>query len=75
MQYDKQLIDTARHYFPVVYVDQDTGTAYKGTSGYTGDRVRIYTTDWEYEEADILKTNAELAAYIAEYEEMIGGEY
>lgn len=59
MFFDKSLIDEARRLFPAVYVD--------------GDRIRIYATDWCYEDADVLYNNEELKKYIEAFKEVING--
>lgn len=66
MRFDKQLIDLARSYYDTVYVDKDTGGEYIGSkTSYTGDRVRIYATDFYYETPDTIHSNNELYEYIA----------
>lgn len=70
--FDKTLIDEARKLFFRVYVDTETPEMYIGSlSGYAGDRVRIYATSWDYEEADGFRDNDSLAAFIYEYKKTV----
>jgi len=67
MRFDKDMVDKARQIYHTVYVDQETPEAYIGsTSGYDGDRIRIYRTGWDYESEIIIRNNDELAEIIAE---------
>ena len=69
--FDKKVIDKARNIFHAVYVDKETPEMYIGNKhGYDGDRIRIYETDWEYEEAIIFTEESALEAYMEEYEMM-----
>lgn len=65
MKFKKELIDAARVMYFKVYVDRVTHDGYYGSEkAYTGDRVRIYPTGWEYEECDVMYTDDELETYL-----------
>lgn len=69
MRFDKKLIDKARKYFYKVYVDRETEKEFIGSeTAYEGVRVRVYSTKWDYEEAEIFRDNGKLAEYIGQYE-------
>lgn len=70
MKFDKKLLKEARQLFYCVYVDKLSAdkTVYIGSTTATeGDRVRIYSTSWEYETDTICNNNEELKNYIDEY--------
>lgn len=67
IQFDKELLSQARCLFPTVYVDklsEDGGTFIGSKTGSEGVRVRIFFTEWEYEEAEIVYNNEQLADII-----------
>lgn len=65
MVFDRNLISKAMQMFYRVYVDDNRTVRHNGRDDIvTGYRVRIYVTSWEYEEAEIFRSNKELAAFI-----------
>lgn len=61
INFDKTAIDILRRECYKVYIDIETKTEYNGSlTGYTGDRIRIYITSWDYEDPEIIRTNDEL---------------
>lgn len=68
INFDKTAIDILRRECYKVYIDIETKTEYNGSlTGYTGDRIRIYTTSWDYEDPEIIRTNNDLKKYVKEY--------
>lgn len=63
--FDEKLLAKARSLFPLVYVDNlsDDGIMIIGSESANvaeGFRIRLFYSDWEYEDATIIRSNEEL---------------
>ena len=68
IRFDRDYVDIAREEFHKVYVDDETATEFIGSeTGYVGDRIRIYVTDWEYETPETFRTNEEFMKWMNDF--------
>ena len=65
--FNAKLLDILRANCHKVYVDKISEDGYQfigDENSYIGNRIRVYITDFEYEEPDIIKENSELKNYV-----------
>ena len=67
IKFDKKYVDVARKEFYMVLVDKETPEQYIGSlTGYAGDRIRIYASEWHYDEPVIFRSNAAFKKWLKE---------